>query len=249
MRRRLTLNQKTRLLQYSHFLGVLISLYWISWTWFAVGLFAYAFFETFGGNIGLHRYFGHRCFKTSRFNEAFLCTTATLVGAGSTISWVGTHRYHHQHADTPKDVHSPYFQTYFNIIAGEWDVKVTPSMVKDLVRDPMHKFFHKNYFMVHMVWATLLLLINFKLFLFAYCWPSFFCLQSGYVLAIWAHRHGYQTYDTGDQARNSWFASIYTLGEGWHNNHHMFPDRLRQGEKWWEFDLPAVVIERLLARK
>lgn len=245
----LTLNRKMRLLQYCHFAGVLLSLFFLDWMWFAVGLGSYIFFETFGGNIGLHRYFGHGSFRTSEPIRWFLAFVSNLVGAGSTLSWVGTHRYHHLHADTPRDVHSPYFQSYFQIMLGDWDVRVPFRLVKDLARDPMHRFFHRNYFAVHALWASTLGLIHPKLVLFAYCWPCFFCLQSGYALAIWAHRHGYRTYDTGDQARNSWLVSLYTLGEGWHNNHHQFPQRLRQGEKWWEFDLPAFVIERWLQRK
>lgn len=245
---RLKLHQKTRLLQLVHLLGVVASLFYLSWSWLAVAVLSYIFFETFGGNIGLHRYFGHKSFTTSRAGEWFLAVISTLVGAGSTLSWVGAHRYHHRYADTPKDIHSPYHQSYFKIMWGNWDVHVTPLMIKDLVRDPMHRFLHKNYFKLHIIWGLLLFFIHPLLFLFAYCWPSFFCLQSGYFLAIWAHRHGYQTYETGDQARNSWLVSIYTLGEGWHNNHHKFPERYWQGEKWWEFDIPALVIRLFLIK-
>jgi stearoyl-CoA desaturase (delta-9 desaturase) len=34
-----------------------------------------------------------------------------------------------------------------------------------------------------------------------------------------------------------------SLGEGWHNNHHARPYRWKQGEKWWEIDLPAQFIK------
>jgi fatty-acid desaturase len=94
---------KTRLLQLIHLLGALASLYWIDWKWAAVALGSYIFLETFGGNIGLHRYFGHHSFKTSRPIDRFLCVVANMVGAGSTFSWVGSHRY----SDTPQEKTQP----------------------------------------------------------------------------------------------------------------------------------------------
>lgn len=247
--RKFSLNQKMRFLQLTHALGFVASFYFINIQWLTVGVFSYAFFETFGGNIGLHRYFGHHSFKTSVFFDRFLCLVGNLVGAGSTLSWVGTHRYHHSHSDKPTDVHSPYYQSYYKILIGDWDVTIPYSTVKDLVRNPMHKFFHKNYFKIHILWALSLLLIDIRCFLFVYCWACFLCLQSGYMLAIWAHKHGYRTYATADQSRNSWLANIYTLGEGWHNNHHMNPNKYRQGELWWEIDLPAFFIKYIFMNK
>ena len=31
--------------------------------------------------------------------------------------------------------------------------------------------------------------------------------------------------------------AILTLGEGWHNNHHAFPNSERQGHKWYQIDI------------
>ena len=28
-----------------------------------------------------------------------------------------------------------------------------------------------------------------------------------------------------------------TFGEGWHNNHHYYPNSTRQGFFWWEIDI------------
>lgn len=246
----LKLYQKTRLLQGTHLFGSLLALlYFRDLTWLLYGVLAYFFYETFGGNIGLHRYFGHRSFKTSTFWDFFLCVMANLVGAGSTISWVGVHRIHHDASDQPNDVHSPYHQSWSQIFFGNWNVQVPPSKVKDLVHLRLHRFFHKYYFWFHITVMAILLSISVKAFVYLYCLPCTLCLLSGYLLAILGHIHGYRTYQTADFSRNSWLVNLYTFGEGWHNNHHHNPGRARQGEKWWEFDVPAFFISTLLARK
>ena len=51
--------------------------------------------------------------------------------------------------------------------------------------------------------------------------------------------------DHKDQSRNNWFVAIFTLGEGWHNNHHHYPAAARQGFKWWEYDFSYWVLKVL----
>jgi stearoyl-CoA desaturase (delta-9 desaturase) len=57
-----------------------------------------------------------------------------------------------------------------------------------------------------------------------------FCINS------LAHVSGTTRYVTGDDSRNNWLLAAFTMGEGWHNNHHAFQSSVRQGFKWWEFD-------------
>ena len=39
--------------------------------------------------------------------------------------------------------------------------------------------------------------------------------------------------------------ALFTLGEGWHNNHHFSPSRERQGIAWWEIDICHCVLRGL----
>ena len=58
--------------------------------------------------IGYHRFFSHRCFKTSRVTQfilAVLCCTNLQQGP---LWWAAYHRHHHRHSDSPSDVHSPH---------------------------------------------------------------------------------------------------------------------------------------------
>ena len=57
-----------------------------------------------------------------------------------------------------------------------------------------------------------------------------FCINS------LAHVRGRKRYVTGDDSRNNWLLAVFTMGEGWHNNHHAYQSSVRQGFRWWEID-------------
>src|SRR5262249_57704212 len=59
------------------------------------------------------------------------------------------------------------------------------------------------------------------------------------------HVHGRRRYVTGDDSRNNWLLAIFTMGEGWHNNHHAFQSSVRQGFRWWEYDATYYVLKAL----
>lgn len=221
--------------------------------WVLLAIIVYAVLETLGGNIALHRYFGHRSFKTSKTWNSILCFLGHYIGVGSVISWVGQHRHHHRHSDTKKDVHNYRDLGMFTLLFGIWEVNINRMLIRDVIKDNQLVWWHKHYWKFHILLGISYLIVDLVFgtyFLFAlYAMPNLMCLISGYVLAITTHSHGYVTYDLkNDRSTNSWIANIYTLGEGWHNNHHANPTRLRQGEQWWEWDIPAFVVERFIKK-
>jgi stearoyl-CoA desaturase (delta-9 desaturase) len=62
------------------------------------------------------------------------------------------------------------------------------------------------------LWATLALIYNL-----------------GDAIDSAAHLWGERPYASAHHARNHWFLGIFTLGEGWHANHHEFPRSARHG--------------------
>jgi len=52
-----------------------------------------------------------------------------------------------------------------------------------------------------------------------------------------AHIWGSQPYTDENSARDNWFISLVTYGEGYHNYHHMFQNDYRNGIRWWQFDM------------
>ena len=61
------------------------------------------------------------------------------------------------------------------------------------------------------------------------------------------HIFGSQDYKSSDDSRNNVFFGFLSHGEGWHNNHHAYPDSARHGLRWFEFDITWMHI-RLLRR-
>jgi fatty-acid desaturase len=67
------------------------------------------------------------------------------------------------------------------------------------------------------------------------------------------HMFGYRNFDSDDNSRNLWWAALFAYGEGWHNNHHTYPNMAKAGLRWWEVDMTWWAIQLLratgLARK
>lgn len=202
-----------------------------------------------------HRYFSHRTFRTSRPVQFLFA----LIGASSVqrgpLWWAAHHRNHHRHSDSPLDVHSPKVHGFWRSHAGwfltrsgfrtDWD------RVRDLARYPELRWLDRFDTLVPVALAMALYALGVLLERVA---PSLG--TSGPQLLVWgffvstvvlfhatvtinslAHRFGRRRFDTRDDSRNNGWLALLTFGEGWHNNHHFYPNAARQGFRWWEIDL------------
>ncbi len=61
-------------------------------------------------------------------------------------------------------------------------------------------------------------------------------LHSTWLVNSATHMWGSRRYQTTDTSRNSFWVALLTFGEGWHNNHHAYPQSSRHGLAWYEFD-------------
>jgi fatty-acid desaturase len=200
-----------------------------------------------GINVGFHRLLSHRSFKTNKLWQILCTLCGVITVVGSPLAWVATHRQHHQTTDEPGDPHSPHLLGNFNAWFGLWgDVKINLKLVKDLRRDDFQRFVHKNYFSIIATYVLALFLINPLYVIFVYAIPACLSFHASTSVVVLGHRHGYRTHDLGtDKSANSWIVSLLTLGEGWHNNHHAKPYAWNNQEKWWEIDVPAMVIRMI----
>jgi stearoyl-CoA desaturase (delta-9 desaturase) len=228
-------------------IGVAIS----GWSWSGLGLALSLYFvRMFGLTAGFHRYFAHRSYKTSRafqFLLAFLGTTSTQKGV---LWWAAHHRAHHKYSDTPRDIHSVrqhgFLWAHVKWILVRTYVETDVDRIKDFARYPELRWLNTY----HLVPP---LMLAFGLFLaggwWAVLWGFFvsntllwhgtFCVNS------LAHAFGRRRYQTGDDSRNSLIIALFTLGEGWHNNHHHYQRSERQGFYWWEIDLTHYLLRGL----
>src|SRR5438105_5033899 len=80
-------------------LGIL----WVGVTWRGIAIFAASYlFRVFFMGIGLHRYFSHRSYKTSRPVQFVLAVLSMFGMQRGVLWWVQIHRHHHQHSDCPE---------------------------------------------------------------------------------------------------------------------------------------------------
>jgi len=82
------------------------------------GLFAllYYLLAGLGVNLAYHRALSHRSLKLPKWLERTLVTIG--LPAGTPVQWVANHRYHHAHADTDLDPHSPLRQGFWYAHVG-----------------------------------------------------------------------------------------------------------------------------------
>ena len=69
-----------------------------------------------GVNLAYHRVLSHRSLKLPKWLERVLVTLG--LPAGTPVQWAGNHRYHHAHADTLLDPHSPVHQGFWYAHVG-----------------------------------------------------------------------------------------------------------------------------------
>jgi stearoyl-CoA desaturase (delta-9 desaturase) len=60
-----------------------------------------------------------------------------------------------------------------------------------------------------------------------------------------AHTIGSRPYHTHESSTNNFWLAIPNYGEGWHNNHHAFPNSALFGLEWWQVDFGAWTIRTL----
>jgi stearoyl-CoA desaturase (Delta-9 desaturase) len=215
---------------------IAVTLYWLRM--FAIG-------------AGYHRYFSHRAFATSRAFQFILAVLAQSTAQKSVLWWASKHRHHHLFSDTEHDVHSPRHKGFLYshvgwIFARQHD---TADLVKvgDLTRYPEMMWLHKY----ELAPAVGLALITFLIggwpgLVVGFFWSTVAVYHGTFCINSLAHVHGKKRYVTGDDSRNNWLLALFTMGEGWHNNHHAYQSSARQGFRWWEID-PTYYILKLLA--
>ena len=218
-----------------------------AWGWLLCSLFVYWTIGVLGINIGFHRLISHRSFETYKPIEYFFALVGIITTIGSPLACSALHRQHHGHTETEKDPHSPYQLGWFRAWFGLWDVKhINLRLAKDLRKESFYKYTHKYYLHIIVVYNIILALINPLLIVFVYAIPAVLVLHSSSAIIVIAHMHGYKTHDLGhEEARNSWIASLITLGEGWHNNHHHNSKAWNNQERWWEIDPNAWIIRAI----
>lgn len=237
------------------FLGVHLACFaaiWTGVTWRAVELgIALYFLRIFAIGAGYHRYFSHRSFKTSRVFHFILGFLAQSSAQRGILWWAAHHRNHHKNSDTEFDTHSPILRGFLYAHVG-WILvpKNEPTdytLVRDLTQYKELLWLEHHPYIAAILLAVLSFLIaGLPGLVVGFCWSTVAVWHATFSINSLAHLFGYRRYVTGDHSRNNWLLAILTMGEGWHNNHHAYQASVRQGFRWWEYDVTYYVL-RVLA--
>jgi fatty-acid desaturase len=81
---------------------------------------------------------------------------------------------------------------------------------------------------------------------FALLWTTLVGIYNlGEAIDSIAHLYGSRPYSADHFARNNRLLGVFTLGEGWHANHHVFPDSAKHGLLPGQFDMAWLMIRLL----
>jgi fatty-acid desaturase len=236
-------------------LGALAALFMFSWRNLAVAIFLYWVATGLGISLGYHRLHTHRSYKAPRLLEYFFAICGSLTLEGGPITWVATHRIHHQKSDHDGDPHSPRDGMWWAhvgwILFGESLDRLTGIVSKyapDLGKDRFYVLLNKYHWVPLTVLGAVLLAVGgWPMFLWGICVRVVFGLHATWLVNSATHMWGRRRFTTRDDSRNNWWVALLTFGEGWHNNHHAHPTSARHGLAWYEFD-PSWITLKILRR-
>ncbi|HTA99579.1 MAG TPA: acyl-CoA desaturase [Bradyrhizobium sp.] len=220
-------------------------------TWQAIAICVVLYWSRmFAIGAGYHRYFSHRAYATSRVFQFILAFLAQSSAQKSVLWWAAKHRHHHLHSDTRRDVHSPRHKGFVYshvgwIFARQHDA-TDLQKVADFASFPELMWLHKLEVLPAILIAALCVFIaGWTGLVVGFLWSTVLLYHATFCINSLAHVHGRKRYVTGDESRNNWLLALFTMGEGWHNNHHAYQSSAQQGFRWWELDLTYYILKVL----
>ncbi len=215
-------------------------------TWRDVAILAGMYFLTgIGITIGYHRMLTHHSFRTTPVVRFIFLALGSIAGHTSPVRWAAIHIQHHARADVEGDPHSPLdglFHAHFGWFYDGMDPQ-PETYGRWLLKDRMALFFQRTY----MLWFAVGFIVPYLLggwtgVLWGGLVRMFLSHHVTWSVNSICHTFGFRTFETDDVSTNNWWVGLLALGEGWHNNHHAFPQSAFHGLRWWQIDFSAYVI-------
>ena len=237
--------------------GTSIYIYFYGVVWYEpILLLVFWFISGMGITMGYHRLFSHKSYQTNTFLEWVLMIFGSLALENTVLKWSSDHRKHHSFSETEDDPYS-IVKGFWHAHIG-WVLKNTTEEksrivgVKDLEKKSAIIFQNKYYYHIAIIGGVLIPLLIGLMYgrpLGAVLWGSFLRItlvhHATFLINSLCHYKGKRTYDASSTSRDSWFISLFTFGEGYHNYHHKFPSDFRNGISWFAFDPSKWIINIL----
>jgi stearoyl-CoA desaturase (delta-9 desaturase) len=225
--------------------------FWTGLTWQSIALCAALYWlRIFFIGAGYHRYFSHRAYSTSRAFQLILALGAQSTTQKSVLWWATQHRHHHLHSDTARDLHSPrqkgFWYSHVGWIFARRQGSFELVKIADFAKFPELMWLNRFEQLPSVALAVICYLVaGWPGLVVGFFWSTVLVYHGTFCINSLAHVRGRKRYVTGDDSRNNWLLAVFTMGEGWHNNHHAYQSSVRQGFKWWEYDCTYYVLKLL----
>jgi stearoyl-CoA desaturase (delta-9 desaturase) len=240
---------------------------WGGWlSWLDISLAIGLWLLTAGGiTVGYHRYFTHGSFKANRSVKIILAVFGSLAIEGSLDQWVADHRKHHKFSDEVGDPHSPWrFGTSKKAIGKGllyahvgWlfndDNTGIDKYAPDIAGDEDLNWISKH-FPVFVISSLLLPAVLGGLITWSWMGALTAFFWAGLVRVAFVHHvtwsinsichvFGNRPFASRDLSSNVAWLAIPSLGESWHNLHHVDPTAARHGVMKGQIDISASLIK------
>lgn len=223
--------------------GYVVGYHTIDWIMLAV-LYAVS---GLGITVGYHRLVAHRSFDCPDWVKACFLVAGGWAFQNSARVWAADHIRHHARCDTKEDpynakrgfwhshcgwlfYHSPYRYDKYEVTLRRDRVV----MWQDRYYVPILVSGFALPFAVGLLsggWQGAV-----SCLLLAGVGRTFLVLNSTFCINSICHLWGSQPHGQQDSSRDSWWISLLTFGEGYHNYHHTHLRDYRNGPQWYNFD-------------
>lgn len=209
-------------------------------------------------SAGYHRYFCHKSFDASPLLKFVFLSVGASVWQGPLANWQSEHKLHHMFPETDQDPY-PIKHGFWWAYLGWLFFRKSPVLIPEVTSDSWIMFQYKYYktiafslsfgvgallgWMLGQWWEGVLLIGIVR---------TFYVQHTTFLINSWGHSHGYQI-NTKHGAKNDHLLAFLSMGEGYHNNHHSYPQYFSTQMKPNEFDFTkyfVIICEKIgLARK
>jgi len=208
----------------------------------------YYYCTGFGITLLYHRALSHKAFTPSTPVKVVFLLFAAGAVEGSARWWCRDHRAHHRYTDTDKDPYSAQYGFWWSHI-GWLLVKQNPEHIgkanmDDLYKDEWIRWQHRHFIklagLMGLVFPTVIAGLGWGDWTGGLVYSGFIRLivihHTTFLVNSLAHYLGETPFDDNHTPKDSIVTAILTLGEGYHNFHHEFPQDYRNAIKFYQYD-------------
>ncbi|XP_072744270.1 acyl-CoA Delta(11) desaturase-like isoform X2 [Anoplolepis gracilipes] len=202
--------------------------------------------SNFGVSAGAHRLWSHKCYKAKLPLRILLLICFSACAQSTICKWMKNHRMHHKYCDTDADPHNTQRGFFFAHVGWvvvkehlEFTEKSKQLDLSDIMSDPVVAFGEKHFLLLQLFFGFIL-----PTALPVYFWNEtwsraiisqvfiryMITLNSVWTINSIAHAWGTRPYDKNIKPADNNFVNYVTMGEGYHNYHHVFSWDYRSAE-------------------